>query len=143
MMTARVVFDQVNLVVDDMEAVVGFYEALGIEVSAVGPADWLPHHRSATVEGADLDLDSTAFAAVWNSGSTGPGIVLGFRVESREAVDELYQALTAAGHQGQQAPYDAFWGARYAIVTDPAGSSVGLMSPSDPARRSPPVLPGD
>jgi hypothetical protein len=32
------------------------------------------------------------------------------------------------------------WGARYAIVVDPDGNHIGLMSPSDPAlRRAPPV----
>jgi hypothetical protein len=33
-------------------------------------------------------------------------------------------------------PYDAFWGARYAIVEDAGGNAVGIMSPVDPARRS-------
>jgi hypothetical protein len=36
--------------------------------------------------------------------------------------------------------YDAFWGARYAIVADPDGSDVGLMSPIDEQRQTwPPV----
>jgi uncharacterized glyoxalase superfamily protein PhnB len=34
-----------------------------------------------------------------------------------------------------------FWGARYAIVEDPDGNHVGVMSPSDPdRRRAPPDL---
>jgi uncharacterized glyoxalase superfamily protein PhnB len=37
-----------------------------------------------------------------------------------------------------QPPWDAFWGARYAIVEDPDGIAVGLMSPISPDRRSPP-----
>jgi uncharacterized glyoxalase superfamily protein PhnB len=37
----------------------------------------------------------------------------------------------------QQPPYDAFWGARYAVVSDPDGNAVGIMSPIDPDRRSP------
>jgi hypothetical protein len=40
--------------------------------------------------------------------------------------------LTAAGYAGPQPPYDAFWGARYAIVQDPDDNDVGLMSPIDP-----------
>ena len=43
--------------------------------------------------------------------------------------------LTAAGYAGSQPPYDAFWGARYAIVEDPDGNDVGLMSPIDAQRR--------
>jgi uncharacterized glyoxalase superfamily protein PhnB len=44
-------------------------------------------------------------------------------------VDEIYAGLTGAGYRGHQKPYDAFWGARYAIVEDPDGNAVGLMSP--------------
>ena len=45
-------------------------------------------------------------------------------------------ALAADGVPVQQEPYDAFWGARYAVVSDPDGNGVGIMSPVDPARRS-------
>ena len=136
---ARIVLDQVNLVVDDMAASSAFYRELGLEIDAGGMPEWEPHHVSARTEGTDvdLDIDSAAFASVWNAGSKGAGVVLGFRVESRDAVDELYEQLMAAGHEGQQEPYDAFWGARYAIVTDPSGNTVGLMSPVDPERRTP------
>src|SRR5438094_640143 len=78
-----------------------------------------------------------SFAKVWNSAARdAPCVVIGFGVASREEVDRLYQELTATGYRGQQRPYDAFWGARYAIVEDPDGNPVGLMSPSDPEHRS-------
>jgi uncharacterized glyoxalase superfamily protein PhnB len=63
-------------------------------------------------------------------------VVLGFRVASREAVDEVYAELTGAGYAGLQPPLDAFWGARYAIVEDPDGVAVGLMSPISPDYKS-------
>src|SRR5438132_1225761 len=66
------------------------------------------------------------------------GVVMGLKVSSREAVDRLYDDVTGAGYGSQQAPYDAFWGARYAIVEDPDGNAVGLMSPIDSERRSAP-----
>ena len=50
----------------------------------------------------------------------------------------VLKEVTAAGYAGEQPPYDAFWGARYAVVADPEGNSVGLMSPVDPAMRSAP-----
>jgi uncharacterized glyoxalase superfamily protein PhnB len=65
-------------------------------------------------------------------------VVVGFSVSSREEVDRLYGEMTAGGHRGLQAPFDAFWGARYAIVEDPDGIAVGLMSPILANRRSPP-----
>jgi hypothetical protein len=45
------------------------------------------------------------------------------------------------GYEGQQPPFDAFWGARYAIVCDPDGNAVGIMSPvkARPARMPPPL----
>ena len=64
--------------------------------------------------------------------------VLGFKLPSRNAVDDRYADLVGAGYSGRQPPYDAFWGARYAIVQDPDGNDVGLMSPSDPGRRTGP-----
>jgi catechol 2,3-dioxygenase-like lactoylglutathione lyase family enzyme len=148
MTEARPVLDQVNVVVGDMPAAVAFYRLLGLEVQEpTGPdTPWGGHHRAVSAgEAVDLDLDSSAFARRWNAGwaQGATGAVIGFRVASRDAVDELYERLTAAGHPGQQPPYDAFWGARYAVVRDPAGNSVGIMSPADEAHRSePPATPG-
>ena len=36
--------------------------------------------------------------------------------------------LTAAGHHGELAPFDAFWGMRYATVHDPDGTGVDLFA---------------
>lgn len=137
------VLDMLNIVVHDVEAAAAFYARLGIEIPDTLP-EWQAHHRSASGGGGvDVDLDSTAFATHWNRGwSPGTaGVVLGFRVATREDVDGLYAELTAAGHSGQQEPHDAFWGSRYAIVEDPSGNAVGLMSPPDPARRTAPPAP--
>jgi catechol 2,3-dioxygenase-like lactoylglutathione lyase family enzyme len=134
--------DQVNVVVGDMEAMAGFYGTLGLEFDTRDPV-WARHHRNTMgQDGFDFDLDSQAFAPVWNQGwPGGPGIVLSFRIAERDDVDALYEQLTAAGHPGQQPPYDAFWGSRFAVVTDPDGNAVGLMSPIDPERRQPPPTP--
>jgi len=144
MTDTRPVLEQVSLVVKDMDATLKFYRLLGLEIDDTHP-DWQAHHRSAQMpNGIDLDFDSEEFAQKWNTGwrSTGRGVaVLGFRVSSREAVDQLYKEVTNAGYAAQQEPYDAFWGARYAIVEDPDGKAVALKSPSDPARRTTPTPP--
>jgi catechol 2,3-dioxygenase-like lactoylglutathione lyase family enzyme len=142
-MTAEPVLNQVNLVVSDMAATVAFYRRLGLTIPDTDPA-WDSHHRSAEMPGdIDLDFDSVEFARRWDQGWSGGSRagVLGFHVPSREAVDDIYQDMTAAGYRGEQAPYDAFWGARYAIVEDPDGNPVGIMSPVDPARRTSPSPP--
>jgi len=136
--------DQFNLVVSDMEASVAFYRRLGLVIPDA-PGAWQRHHRTAQLQnGFDLDFDSAEFATDWNLGWSGGMGVLGFKVESRERVDEIYADLIGAGYQGQQPPYDAFWGTRYAIVEDPDGNAVGITSPVDPARRTGPgfVPPG-
>jgi catechol 2,3-dioxygenase-like lactoylglutathione lyase family enzyme len=133
--------DQMSLVVSDMEATVTFYRRLGLEIPDTDTA-FQAHHRSARLPGGiDLDFDSDEFARHWDVGWQSGRAVLGFRVSSRERVDALYAQLTAYGYVGQQPPYDAFWGARYAIVEDPDGNPVGIMSPVDPDRRSRPGFP--
>ena len=141
-MSEEPVLNQFSLVVSDMEATVAFYRRLGLTVPDADPS-WPDVHRSATMEGGfSLDFDTADFASVWDVGWSGKGGggmgVLGFSFGSREAVDRVYSDLTGAGYAGQQPPYDAFWGARYAVISDPDGNAVGLMSPIDPARRGPP-----
>jgi catechol 2,3-dioxygenase-like lactoylglutathione lyase family enzyme len=141
-LVAQPILDQVNLVVSDIEATVAFYSRLGLTIPDTDDA-FQTHHRSAEVSGgADLDFDSTEFAQHWDKGwKTGVSVVVGFKVASRERVDAIYSDLTEAGYRGQQEPYDALWGARYAIVEDPDDNAVGIMSPVDPARRSDPDFP--
>ena len=149
MSDTRPVLDALNLVVRDMDASLAFYRRLGLEIpdSAVWRTGSGAHHVQVKMpSGVALDFDSIELAKSYNAGWRGPeGVgsrgVLGFSVPSREDVDDRYAELTAAGYTGLQPPYDTFWGARYAIVEDPDGNQVGVMSPSDPARRkAPPAL---
>jgi len=133
----RPILDQINLVTRDMDASVAFYRRLGVDIPDGSP-EWDPHHRAAQLpDGLDLDLDSSVFAREWDAGwrAGTTGIVIGFKLASRGEVDRVYADLIGAGYRGQQEPWDAFWGARYAVVEDPDGNAVGLMSPVDPAMR--------
>jgi catechol 2,3-dioxygenase-like lactoylglutathione lyase family enzyme len=137
--------DQVTIVVSDMPAALEFYRRLGVTVGEM-PPPWDAHHRSArgvVGGGHDLDFDSEAYASKWNQGHTAgrTGVLIGFRCPDRDSVDRTFADLTGAGYKSQQAPFDAFWGARYAIVEDPDGNPVGLMSPLDPATASGPPDP--
>jgi catechol 2,3-dioxygenase-like lactoylglutathione lyase family enzyme len=129
------VFRQFNMVVADMAASLAFYRRLGVEASASPDG---AHAEASLPGGLSLEWDAAEFAAIWDSGSRGAvggGVVLGFSVPSRDAVDEKFAELTAARYRVRQRPYDAFWGARYAIVEDPDGNGVGLMSPIEAARK--------
>lgn len=128
-----------NLVVGDMAASIEFYRQLGVDVPAGG--ETIGDHVELRMPGGfSFELDTAASARIWHAGSRAdPGavrVVVGFALPTREAVDERYAALTAAGYRGRQPPFDAFWGARYAIVADPDGNDVGLMSPMDESRRT-------
>ena len=137
------ILDQVNIVVGDLQGSLDFYRRLGVSLPEPpkNKAGEFFHANGDVEGGLHLDLDSSAFAQVWNKGWSGRPdlvgrVVLGFRVSSRPAVDRVYAELTGAGHRGLQPPYDAFWGARYAVVEDPNGIAVGLMSPIDPDRKT-------
>jgi uncharacterized glyoxalase superfamily protein PhnB len=127
--------DQLNLVVEDMDATIAFYGRLGLTIDAAPDGQ---HASSELPNGVRLEFDTSQFAAQWDTGwngQIGGGPVIGFTFGSREAVDRLYAELTGAGHRGHQPPYDAFWGSRYAIVDDPDGRPVGLMSPVERDRK--------
>jgi catechol 2,3-dioxygenase-like lactoylglutathione lyase family enzyme len=128
-----------NLVVRDMATSLEFYGRLGVQVPSGGDAAGA-HVQIRMPGGFSLELDTDESARIWHAGwrsdpsSVGP--VIGFALPDRQSVDDRYGALTAAGYMGRQPPFDAFWGARYAIVADPDGNDVGLMSPIDDARRT-------
>ena len=136
--------NQIDLVAHDLEKSIAFYRALGIPIGRdnIWRTKTGVHHVDIHMPGGiTLHFGSTKLAKVYNSGfrklTRGGGIVIGFGVAMRKDVDARYAALTKKGHKGLQAPYDAFWGSRYAIVADPDGNHIGIMSPSDPKKRSP------
>jgi catechol 2,3-dioxygenase-like lactoylglutathione lyase family enzyme len=139
MVRHRPVLDQIDLVARDFDASRAFYRRLGVELpeQPIG-ADGIGH-ATAEWPGMELAIDNEKLARVYNAAwrrGAGSRALIGFRVETRAAVDEIYADLVDAGYEGRQQPYDAFWGARYAVVADPDGNDVGIMSPSDDAHRS-------
>jgi uncharacterized glyoxalase superfamily protein PhnB len=138
--------NQLDLVVRDMEKTLAFYRALGVEIpeSAIWRTPSGIHHVDVTMPGGlIMHWDSEALAKVYDRGwRATPGAsarcVLTFKVTERADVDRIHDELASLGHKSSQPPFDAFWGARYAIVEDPDGNHVGIMSDSDPARRGPP-----
>jgi catechol 2,3-dioxygenase-like lactoylglutathione lyase family enzyme len=127
-----------NVVVADMPASLDFYRRLGIAVPGA-TASAQPHVQLRMPGGFSLELDTAESVRLWHAGwRADPGsvpAVIGFSLPTPEAVDARYAELTSAGYTGRQPPFDAYWGARYAIVADPDGNDVGLMSPIDKTRR--------
>ena len=71
----------------------------------------------------------TAKAVATASVLTGGRVSLAFALPDPGAVDAAYAQLVGAGHHGELAPFDAFWGMRYATVHDPDGTGVDLFAP--------------
>jgi catechol 2,3-dioxygenase-like lactoylglutathione lyase family enzyme len=148
MTRTRPVFDQLNVVSGDPAASIAFYRRLGVDIpdeTVWRTASGVHHvHASGATDGpVELELDSVAFARKWNPAwhtatDLRGRVVIGFRVPSRSDVDRLYADMTGAGYVGLHAPHDAFWGSRYAILEDPDGIAVGLMSPPSADKRSAP-----
>ena len=138
--------EQIDLVCADMDKTLAFYRLLGIVVpkKAIWRTPSGAHHAHIELPGGlSLQFNSPALARVYDKGYRatrrgGGNLVIGFSVSSRRAVDQAYAKLTKAGYAGMTPPWDAFWGARYAIVADPDENHVGIMSPSDDTQRRPP-----
>jgi catechol 2,3-dioxygenase-like lactoylglutathione lyase family enzyme len=143
-----VALPQINIVVRDMQRSLAFYRLLGVSIDEVPAqrAEWARHHVNGVASnGVRVEFDSVAFAKQWNPGldetKLGSAAILMFHVSSRDEVDRVHARVTGAGHRSHKTPQDAFWGARYAIVEDPDGNSVGIMSAIDDSKRRPPPSP--
>ena len=143
---AKLGFDQVNIVVPDVIRAAGFLRDLGAEVQETTNewADWAAHHVAFPVshEAFDADLDSPAFASRWGGLPRDfAGVVVNLRAADGGSVDTTFDRALELGAEGLRKPYDAFWGARYAVVLGPGPIVVGIMSPAVPEfRGEPPSL---
>jgi catechol 2,3-dioxygenase-like lactoylglutathione lyase family enzyme len=124
--------DVIGLVVADMARSLAFYRHLGLELPL--DVDQQPHVEAALPGGLRLTWDTIetirSFDPDWAPPSGGHRMALAFRLETPDAVDRAYDALLALGYDGYKAPWDAFWGQRYAIVNDPDGNAVDLFAPA-------------
>jgi uncharacterized glyoxalase superfamily protein PhnB len=140
MTNQRPVFMAFGVFVNDMAASLAFYRRLGLSIP--DDADQHVHYEVELADGISMEFDTIqmtkGYDPGWEEPAGGSRTLFQFRPPSREAVDELYNELTGAGYKGHQAPFDAFWGSRYAALYDPDGNLVGLNSPRDPARGGPP-----
>ena len=118
-----------------MGKALAFYRRLGLEIP--DSSDSEPHVEVALSTGFRLLFDTVdtirSFDPEWSPPQGSQRADLAFACDSPEDVDAIYARLTEAGHDGHLAPWDAFWGQRYAVVRDPDGNGVDLFAalPSD------------
>ncbi len=121
--------DLVGIIVEDMPRALAFYRLLGLEIPP--EADQEAHVEYHTPGGFrlawdTLDLIKTLYEH-WEA-PHGHRIGLAFLCQSPAEVDALYQKVIQAGYDSHKAPWDAFWGQRYAIVVDPDGNLIDLFA---------------
>ncbi|MEM6260791.1 MAG: VOC family protein [Planctomycetota bacterium] len=116
------------LFVADLPKTVDFYRRLGLEIEVV--SEWLA--RADCGNGVLLEFGTAELTSSYDPKWTPPArqakCTINFTLDSRGAVDELYQRMIDAGHAGHLAPCDPPWEARFAILKDPDGNQVGLHS---------------
>ena len=128
-MSARL--EQIGIVVENMGRALAFYRELGLEPSAGAESEG--HVEVRLAGGLRLAWDTIevirSFEPDWQRPSGGQAVVLAFRLDQPGEVDSLYARLEQLGYHGHKAPWDAFWGQRYAQVSDPDGNVVDLFAP--------------
>jgi catechol 2,3-dioxygenase-like lactoylglutathione lyase family enzyme len=120
----------IELVVSDMAATLALYRRLGL---AIPPdADGAPH-VDVEFEGLRIAFDTEetirSFDPSWSPpGPGGHRVALAFDCGTPDDVDAAWADLTGAGYAGHLAPWNAFWGMRYAVIHDPDGTPVDLFA---------------
>ena len=120
--------DAIGIVAADVAASAKFYRVLGLEF----PDSAEDHLEATTPTGLRVMLDSVEMAKQFEPEWVQPAgkpIALAFLCTSPSEVDDVHQRVIAAGYRSKNAPYDAFWGQRYATVLDPDGNAVDLFAP--------------
>ncbi len=128
-MTPR--FDAFGIVVSDMPRALAFYRQLGLEFADGAERE---DHVEAQLSGGlryMLDTESVVkmFDPGWHRPSGGHAVGGAFKCDSPEEVDRVYAELLEAGGSAHKAPWDAFWGQRYAQLEDPDGTVIDLFAP--------------
>ena len=124
------VLNAVGIVTTEMARSLEFYRLVGLDVPDTPDSG---HVNIEMGNGIRLMFDAEAeirqFRPDWKR-ETGNQLALAVQFESPSQVDEAFARVTAAGFHGDKAPWDAFWGQRYAQLRDPDGVPVDLYATS-------------
>lgn len=122
--------DMIGIVVRDMHKALDFYRALGLDIPP--DAEKEDHVQVITPNGYRIAWDTEelikGFDPAWQS-PNGSRIGIAFKCENPADVDTTYERIIAAGYRSHKAPWDAFWGQRYAQVLDPDDNVIDLFAP--------------
>jgi lactoylglutathione lyase len=119
----------VNLYTRDIGAAAAFYgDRLGFTETFRTPTEGVPEHVELRLGDFTVGLGSVEAAKRVHGVDATPGSPAMALVVWCDDVDEAYAALVAAGVPAEQAPHDAGNGNRAALVRDPDGNRVEIVS---------------
>ncbi len=121
--------DLLGIVVRDMAASLRFYGLLGLDIPPNMETE--PHVEVVLPGGFRLAWDSLEMVKSIEPGWIEPAghrMTVAFKCDRPAEVDALYNRVVQSGYQSHKAPWDAFWGQRYAVVVDPDGNLVDLFA---------------
>lgn len=125
-------FDAIGVIATDLPATLAFYRLLGLEVPEGAESE--PHVEIPLSDGLRLMVDPVSTIerfSTYEPATGGRNVALAFRCDSPAEVDATFERVTTGGHGVKEAPFDAFWGQRYATVLDPDGNPVDLYAALD------------
>ncbi len=122
-------FDMLGINCADMAASIRFYNMLGWPFSP--PDDGGPYTEITLDSGLRISLNDLemikSMEPNWHA-PVGHRMGIAFLCESPAEVDAVHDKMVAAGYASGKAPWDAFWGQRYAQIVDPDGNLVDLFA---------------
>ncbi len=122
--------DAIGIIATNIERSIRFYRLFGLRFP--DPKKGEDHVEAKTASGLRVMLDSEELIKKLKPGwvkPVGQRMAMAFLCDSAKDVDQVYAKITSEGFEGETAPWDAFWGQRYASVRDPDGNSVDLFAP--------------
>ena len=122
-------FDAIGFVVADMTATIDFYRRLGLEIPEGAATEG--DVEAVVPGGIRLMWDTVEIVrsfSSWEPPAGGHRASLAFLCGDPAEVDSTHGAMVAAGYRSHVAPFDAFWGQRYATILDPDGNPVDLFA---------------
>jgi catechol 2,3-dioxygenase-like lactoylglutathione lyase family enzyme len=123
----EVKLNAVGIVAADLSRTLAFYRALGCQLDEPDEQG----HVGADLGGFRFMIDTEDVVRSFDPGwqATGSGrVTLAAECPSPADVDRLHAELSELGSGSHLAPWDAFWGQRYATVLDPDGIRVDLYA---------------
>jgi uncharacterized glyoxalase superfamily protein PhnB len=122
--------DMIGIVVGDMGAALRFYRQLGLAIPEGQEGE--DYVEVTTPNGYRISWNSVQMVRSIDPNYQEPvgyRMELAFKCDSPAEVDATYARLVESGYQGYKEPWDAFWGQRYAIISDPDGNHISLFAP--------------